>query len=189
MTFIATLTIRLEVAILVGVLVSLLVYLQLDDASARHARRARPDAAAALAASARADAPLCPQLDILRIDGSLFFGSVEHVRDEIEAARVARPAARHVLLIGSGVNFIDDAGAELLAQRAAAMRHAGGALYLSNVNDKVRGVLERADRLDAIGAARIFATREAAVAAIHAELAGPAHAAAARPAESSAAAS
>jgi len=168
-TFIATLTIRLEVAILVGVLASLLTYLYRTT----HPRVTRLPAGLddALRTVSPDEAPAVPELDILRIDGSLFFGAVEHVHDELEAAQVARPQARHVLLVMSGVNFIDAAGADLLAQRAAEMRHAGGALYLSNVNDKVRGVLERADRLDAIGASRIFPTREAAIVAIHAGLA------------------
>ena len=116
-TFIATLTIRLEVAILVGVLVSLLIYL--NWATHPQLLRVVPDAAAQRRfRSARADALLCPQLDILRIDGSLFFGSVEHIRDEIEAARASRPATRHLLLIGSGLNLIDNAGAELIGHLA-----------------------------------------------------------------------
>ena len=159
-TFIATLTIRLEVAILVGVLASLLTYLYRTT----HPRVTRLPQDAD-------DAPGTSGLDVLRIDGSLFFGAVEHVHDELEAAQVARPQARHVLLVMSGVNFIDAAGADLLAQRAAEMRHAGGALYLSNVNDKVRGVLERADRLDAIGTAHIFDTREDALRVLRAGLA------------------
>jgi SulP family sulfate permease len=68
--------------------------------------------------AASAEAPDCPQLTMLRVDGSLFFGAVEHVRDELHAARERAPERRHILLIGSGINFIDVAGAELLVQEA-----------------------------------------------------------------------
>jgi SulP family sulfate permease len=61
----------------------------------------------------------CPQLIMLRVDGSLFFGAVEHVRDAIDAARSHSPNRRHMLLVGSGINFIDVAGAELLVQEAS----------------------------------------------------------------------
>ena len=111
-TFVATLTIRLEVAILVGVLVSLLIYLNW----ARHPQvvRVAPDPLTQRRFRAtHPNTPLCPQLDILRIDGALFFGSVDHIHDEIDAARAERPAARHLLLIATGVNLIDNAGAEL----------------------------------------------------------------------------
>ncbi len=168
-TFVATLTIRLEVAILVGVLASLLVYLNWathplvlrvapDPSQQRRFRRTSPAA------------PLCPQLDMLRIDGALFFGSVEHIRDEIEAARAQCPAARHVLLIGTGVNLIDTAGAELLANLARQLREGGIELYLCKMRPEVLALLHRGGYLDAIGRDHVFVTKDIALAAIYAKL-------------------
>ncbi len=174
-TFVATVTIRLEVAILLGVLVSLLVYLHRTT----HPRVSRvqpasgaqhPGAAPTRAAAATAAPPAYPQLDVLRIDGSLFFGAVEHVRDALEAARRARPAARHVLLLMSGVHFVDAAGAALLAQQAQALRKEDTALYLCNVNFQVQDVLARAGYVDALPPERMFATEDAALRAIYATL-------------------
>ena len=169
-TFAATLTIRLEVAILVGVLVSLLVYLNrtthprltrvLPSAESPERRfRAVPP-----------DVPLCPQLDILRVDGSLFFGAVEHVRDELEAARRERPAARHVLLVASGINFVDAAGADMLAQEARSLRDAGVTLHLASLKMPVHDVLARSGVLEEIGGANVHATKADAVHAIYARL-------------------
>ena len=169
-TFFATLTIRLEVAILVGVLVSLFVYLNRTT----HPRLTRvlpdSDAAGRRFTTVRANVPLCPQLDILRVDGSLFFGAVEHIRDELEAARAARPEVRHILLVGSGINFIDASGADLLVQEARALREAGSALYLCNLKDPVRDLMERGGQLESIGRDRVFDTKAAAIAAIYARL-------------------
>ena len=168
-TFIATLTIRLEVAILVGVLVSLLIYL--NWATHPQVLRVVPDPAAQRRfRSARADSLLCPQLDILRIDGAVFFGSVEHIRDEIEAARASRPATRHLLLIGSGLNLIDNAGAELLAYLARSFRESGITLYLCRLRPSVHALLDRAGVLDAIGRDRVFATKDQAIAVIYQKL-------------------
>ena len=168
-TFVATLTIRLEVAILVGVLVSLLIYL--NWATHPQVVRVVPDPRAQRRFRApENDSPLCPQLDILRIDGALFFGSVEHIRDEIEAAREARPATRHLLLIGTGVNLIDNAGAELLAWLARSLRESGVTLYLCKFRPVVLSVLERGGVIDEIDADHVFPTKEQAIAAIYPKL-------------------
>jgi len=168
-TFVATLTIRLEVAILVGVLVSLLIYLNW----ARHPQVVRvvPDPRAQRRFRApEPESPLCPQLDMLRIDGALFFGSVEHIRDEIEAAREARPATRHLLLVGTGVNLIDNAGAELLAWLTRSLRESGVTLYLCKFRPSALAVLERGGGLDEIGAGHVYPAKEQAIASIYAKL-------------------
>ena len=168
-TFVATLTIRLEVAILVGVLASLLVYL--NWATHPLVLRVAPDPSQQRRfRRTGADATLCPQLDMLRIDGALFFGSVEHIRDEIEAARAQRSAARHVLLIGTGVNLIDTAGAELLANLATQLRESGVQLYRCKMRPEVLTLLERGGYLDTIGRDRVFATKDKALAAIYGRL-------------------
>ncbi len=167
-TFIATLVLQVEFAIFVGVLASLLVYL--NRTTHPRVTRITPDRETGRFLPASAVSPPCPQLDILRIDGSLFFGAVEHVRDELEQARRERPEVRHVLLVGSGVNFIDLAGAELLAQTARDLRALGGALYLCNLKDAVREALARGDAQAAIGAERIFEAKAQALAAIYASL-------------------
>jgi SulP family sulfate permease len=168
-TFIATLTIRLEVAILVGVLVSLLIYLRW--ATHPEVLRVAPDPAAQRRfRRVQHDAPLCPQLDVLRIDGALFFGSIEHIRDEIEAAHAQRPATRHVLLIGAGINLIDNAGGEMLANLAHSLRENGVALYLCKLRPQAHALLERGGYLDAIGREHVFATKDQALSAIYRKL-------------------
>ena len=168
-TFVATLTIRLEVAILVGVLVSLLVYLQRTT----HPRVTRVQPGAEPTRTFRPpahDAGQCPQLEILRIDGSLFFGAVAHVHDVIDALRAQRREAKALLLVMSGVNFIDAEGADLLRRVASEVRAGGGELYLCNVKPDVLAILERAGHLDAIGHLRVFRSKDEALTAIYATL-------------------
>ncbi|MEO8485900.1 MAG: SulP family inorganic anion transporter [Betaproteobacteria bacterium] len=166
-TFVATLATPLEFAILFGVFASLLVYLNRTT----HPRitPVLPDPASPLRrfVPVARDAVRCPQLEVLRVDGSLFFGAVEHVRDEIEAARLARPGVRHLLLVGSGINFIDVAGCELLVREAAASRDAGVTLYAANLKPEVREALLRGGFLDAFGRGRVFDTKGEAIAAIY----------------------
>ena len=166
-TFVATLATALEFAIFVGVLASLLVYLHRTTHPS--VTRVAPDARtpqrrfATLGPASRT----CPQLDILRLDGSLFFGAVEHVRDELEAARRERPEASHVLLIASGVNFIDTAGCEALVQASRAMRDSGATLYLCNLKPSVHAALERSGFLDEFGRDRVWPTKADAVRALY----------------------
>jgi SulP family sulfate permease len=170
LTFFATLFTKVELAILVGVIASLVVYLNRTT----HPRitPVLPDPASPQRHFAPAPDPArrCPQLEILRIDGSLFFGAVEHVHGEIEGAIAARPGVRNVLFVGSGVNFIDVAGCELLARETAAARDAGITLHAANLKPPVREALERAGTLDAMGRERVFATKGDAIRAIYARL-------------------
>ena len=167
-TFVATLATPLEFAILFGVFASLLVYLNRTT----HPRLTPvlPDPRSPLRrfVPVAPGAPRCPLLEVLRVDGSLFFGAVEHVRDEIEAARRSRPGVRHLLLVGSGVNFIDVAGCELLVREAAASRDAGVTLYAANLKPEVREALERGGFLDAFGRDRVFDTKDEAIRSIYA---------------------
>lgn len=174
-TFLATLFVQLDFAILVGVLCSLFAYLNRTTHPAIHA--VAPDPASAqrrfvpvAASGSPGRLAECPQLALLRVDGSLFFGAVDHVKDELEAMRRGGSSRPHVLLIGSGINFIDVAGAELLAQEADAQRAAGGALYLCNLKPAVVDVLERSGMADRIGRDRIFGTKDEAIRGIYPRL-------------------
>ncbi len=173
-TFFSTLAIQLEFAIFVGVLASLLVYLSRTTRprlTPVTPDRVSPRRHFVPVWDAEAAGPTaCPQLALLRVDGSLFFGAVEHVRDELHHSRVFTPERRHILLIGSGINFIDVAGAELLVHEAKLTREGGGALYLCNLKPAVREVLERGGFLDLIGRANVFHNKDDAIRAIYARL-------------------
>jgi SulP family sulfate permease len=84
--------------------------------------------------------------------------------------RMADPDRRHLLLIGTGINFIDVAGAELLVDEAKASRDAGGALYLCKLKPVVQKLLKRGGYVDLIGRAHILDTKDEAIRAIYARL-------------------
>ena len=84
--------------------------------------------------------------------------------------READPRRRHLLLIGSGINFIDVAGAELLVQESRFVRESGGALYLCTLKPAVRDLLERGGLLELIGHDCVFDTKDEAIRAIYPRL-------------------
>jgi len=116
------------------------------------------------------NAPQCPQLRFVRIDGSLFFGATAHVREKLAAQDLARPEQKHVAIIAHGINFLDLAGAETLADESQRRRQAGGGLYLIGVKDTVQEQLAESGALKTIGGTNLFDSKTEAVAEIYARL-------------------
>ncbi|MCP5418894.1 MAG: SulP family inorganic anion transporter [Gammaproteobacteria bacterium] len=166
-TFLATLFIALEFAIYAGVLLSLIMYLQRTS----HPRvvSLAPDSSKPkrqLGEAVRRHLPECPQLKTVRLEGSLFFGAVNHVQDALHRFAEQNSEWKHVLIICTSVNFIDVAGAEMLAQEAGRLRAKGGGLYLSNLKSTVRTVLERGGYANLIGEDHLFTSKEQAIGVI-----------------------
>jgi SulP family sulfate permease len=164
-TFLATLFVELEFAIYVGVLLSLVFYLLRTSKPRIVVRVPDPQDSERRFVSGRS-LPECPQLRIVRIDGSLFFGAVDHVQQTLQAMVEADPERKHILVIGDGINFIDIAGAEMLAQEAKRLRDMGGGLYIAKVKDEACGTLKRGGYAEQFGYENIFASKSEAIAAI-----------------------
>ena len=168
-TVVATLTAELELAIYIGVLLSLLLYLK--RTSRPRIVDVKPDPSEhSYLLSAGTGLPDCPQLKILRIHGSIFFGAVDHIQAVLQSIDTRNPGQKHLLIDATGVNFIDIAGAEMLAQEAKRRRRLGGALYLYRVNEEVMTMLTRGGYVPDIGNENIFPVKSRAVGFIYPKL-------------------
>lgn len=165
LTFIATLTLELEFAILLGVMLSLVVYLSRTSRPKVMTRVPNP-ANAKRAFTTDSSLPECPQLKIVRVDGSLFFGAVNHVSESMRRFRQQNPQQKSALLVASGINFIDVAGAELLAQEAQTYRKLGGRLFFYRIKEGVCGPLRRGEYIAEIGDENMFSSKTEAIAEI-----------------------
>ena len=141
-TFASTLTLSLEFAILLGVMVSLFVYLSRTSHPEIRTRMQDPSNAKRQFCT-NPELPECPQLKILRIDGSLFFGAVDHVEEKLRKFLDQQPSQKHLLLICTGINFLDVAGADLLSRIFKKYRSMGGDLYFYRIKDSVRSTMQR----------------------------------------------
>lgn len=168
-TFFATLFLELEFAILLGVLLSLGMYLSRTSRPRMFSRVPDPQAPKR-SFTTDPKLPECPQLKIIRIDGSLFFGAVNYVREMLRVYEHRAPQQTHLLIVASGINFIDVAGAEFLAEVAQKRRAQGGGLYLVRAKDSVVEVLARGGYLDDIGRDNLFASKSDAIAAVYARM-------------------
>lgn len=164
-TFFATLFLELEFAIFLGVMLSLALYLN-RTSRPRVLSRVPDPRLPKRKFNTDPDLPECPQLKIVRIDGSLFYGAVSHVQETLRAFEERSPEQKHLAIVASGINFIDIAGAEFFAQEAKRHQARDGGLYLINVKEGVCEPLRRSGDLAVIGHDNIFASKAEALAAI-----------------------
>jgi len=164
-TFAATLVLTLEEAIIIGVLLSLAIYLSRTSKPGVRVRVPNPHSAKRKFMDAGHIAQ-CPQLRFVRIDGSLFFGATSHIREALAAQDQAAPGQKHVAVVAHGINFIDLAGAHYLAEEAERRRGLGGGLYFIRTKDTVQEQLAESGALKAIGGGNLFDSKTEAIAAI-----------------------
>ncbi len=168
-TFLAGLFADLEFAIYAGVLLSLMIYL--TRTSRPLVLDVKPDPAPdSYHFTADSGLPDCPQLKMIRVNGSLFFGAVEHVQRSLERIDDANPQQKHVLIVASGINFIDVAAAEMLANEARRLRRMGGGLYFYRLKDEARQLLARGGYFDEIGEDNVFPVKSRPVSQIYFKL-------------------
>lgn len=173
-TVLATILLRLEIAILLGTLLSLLTYL---NRSSKPAMRImgfldhHPD---------RMLVPLsdtphhlfaqCPQVLMLRMEGSIYFGATQHASQTLLHLREQPNAPAHLLVMARSMNFIDLSGAELWEQELQVRRAAGGDLYFHRPRPEVLHMWQRTGFIQRLGADHIFQTKEEAIARIFQKL-------------------
>ncbi|MEK7877410.1 MAG: sulfate permease [Pseudomonadota bacterium] len=168
-TFFAALFAELEFAIYAGVILSLLIYL--SRTSRPLVLDVKPDLEeGSYHFTADSGLPDCPQLKMVRINGSLFFGAVDHVQRHLQEIDADNPQQKHVLIVASGINFIDMAGAGMLLNEARRRRRLGGGLYFYRLKDEALRILRRAGYAAEIGEENIFPVKIRAVSAIYRKL-------------------
>lgn len=162
-TFFATLFFNLELAIFIGVFLSLFFYLR---------RTAKPHIAVMAPNQedsrhhfiniVRQEGILeCPQIKIVRIDGSLFFGAIDHVDQYF--AELKTDSFKNIIIMAEGINDIDLAGAEWLQKEAANWQEKGGCLYIVGLKIIAQDVLLRSGIKSAIGKQHFISAKKDAV--------------------------
>lgn len=165
-TFAATLVLHLEFAVLVGILLSLMLYLSKTARPAVRSLVPDKDHPKRRLRERDPEEMECPQLKILRIDGSIYFGAVSHLSDYLAQIAERSPGQKRLLLDASRINLIDVAGAEMLAKEAQRRRKAGGGLYFQHLRGDALTALGHPVLSDRLGALVNFPHRSQALAAL-----------------------
>ncbi len=179
-TLAATVTIRLEIAILLGMLLSLMLFLYRTSRPAMRSMgfdsRGLDRQFVVIDTPDDPDEPThqtlpeCPQLKLLRMEGEVYFGATQHVADILHALRSQPNPQKHLLVMAKSMNFIDLAGAELWAAELAARRAMGGNLYFHRPRPEVIRMWRKTGFTDVLGPEHQFPDKFTAIATIFSKL-------------------
>jgi len=174
-TAVATVTIRLETAILLGTILSLVSYLYRTSKPAMRTlgfdSRAEDRRLVVIDGNSSPDAlPECPQLKLLRMEGSVYFGALSHVTDRLHALRNGPRPPKRLLVMAKSMNFIDPSGAELWQREMDDRRAVGGDLYFHRPRPEVIQMWERTGFIERLGRDHIFPDKGTAIADIFRQL-------------------
>jgi len=168
-TFFGTVFFSIEFAILAGVILSLMIYLR-KTSRPRLSPRVPDEKSKNRKFIYGQFHPECPQLKILRLDDSLYFGSVAHVGELFRRYREHYPQQKHLFLLTKGIAQVDLAGAELLVKEAQERRKMGGDLYMYRLRDSATKVFNRGGYNEEIGESNIFDSKIDAISTIFEKL-------------------
>ncbi len=164
-TFFATLFLELEFAIYLGVILSLVIFLKRTstpniptlsiDIDSSTGKRKFVDIQGK---------PIkrCPQLKIIRIDMSVYFGSINYVQKQIQHIAY-HENIKHILIVSSGINFIDLSGSEILAAENEQLKLHGGGIYFVGLKSSVFQSALKTGFVEMIGEDHFFGSKTKAI--------------------------
>jgi SulP family sulfate permease len=172
-TFLATLFLELEFAIYLGVILSLVIFL---------ARTSTPEIVTLAMDEPEEEGgkrklininkkPLnqCPQFKIIRIDMAIYFGSLNHIQNRLHQI-AEHERIYHILIVGTGVNFIDLSGAEMLVTEAKRLEKLGGGLYFADIKSSVYEFISKSCLVAKVGNDHFFDKKSHAIREIYKRL-------------------
>ena len=107
-----------------------------------------------------------PRLLLVRVDENLYFANVPKVESELQNLVVDREGLRDLVLIFSGVAYIDASALEMLENFALGLAEAGIRLHLAEVKGPVLDRLRNSELLARLGTGCIHLSTQQAVAAL-----------------------
>ncbi len=164
-TFLATIFFELEFAIYLGVLLSLMLFIAKTSTPDVHTLAfGTPPGEGDRRLQSIRKAPLvqCPQLKIIRIDMSIYFGSINHIQKQISQI-VDNQRIYHILIVASGVNFIDLDGIEALLIENNRLKALNGSLYFVAVKSTTYEFMEKVNFVNEIGRDNFFDSKAEAI--------------------------
>ncbi len=158
LTFAVTITFPLEFAVLSGVIFSLAMYVYRSSLPAVFP--VTPDATFRHLIGG-AETHQCPQIAVMNIRGSLYFGATQHVEDVLLHNLAHNPDQRYLLLRMHGVNECDFTGIEMLEGLVRTYRDLNGDVFMVRVRRTVRETMRQSGFDTFLGEDHFLAQEEA----------------------------
>jgi len=169
-TFFSTLLLELEFAIYLGVLLSIVLFLartstpNIPTLSVDETEEGRK-----LINIQKKPLKQCPQLKIIRIDMAIYFGSINFIQNRINHI-VENERIYNILIVSSGINFIDLSGAEALITENDRLSKLGGGLYFVGLKSSVYEFVAKTHFVKRIGHNNFFDNKKDAIRSIYRRL-------------------
>jgi SulP family sulfate permease len=159
-TFLSTVFLHLEFAIYVGVLLS--IGLHLAETSHPRIHSIVPDLKTGrMVGSARGI--ICCQMDIVTIEGAVFFGSATFVLEDLQRRLKNHPRMANLLIRMHQANILDASGIHTLEILLEEVQERGGGLYFAGVKQKVFLVFKNSGLLRQVGESHFRTTTGSAI--------------------------
>jgi SulP family sulfate permease len=149
-TFLGTLFLPLEFAVLAGILLSFALYIM--KTSVPRVFTVVPDEEFKHFVEHQPHHESCSQLGIIKISGDLYFGAVSHVEEAIHRHLTQHPEQRFLLLRMHGVNQCDFSGIHMLEAVMRLCRDRGGDLFMMKIQEPVNVLMQTTGFYDRLGA-------------------------------------
>lgn len=170
-TLLGTLFFDLEFALLAGIFSSFFFYME-RTSKPNIATLALDDKSRLINIIRDKNAKECSSIKILRIDGSLYFGSIEKISDYLSNL-YEENEIQHVLIAADGINFIDLAAAEWLSNEIQKWQDYRGGIYISGLKMVSQDVLIKGGFINKIGKNIFFLDKKEAIKKIHEKIEHP----------------
>jgi SulP family sulfate permease len=164
-TFLGVLAYGVEAGLVMGVLLSVLLYLW-RTGHPNIAIVGRLPHSTEFRSIERHKVETWPEILLVRVDENLYFANVGHVQDILTQEFQKRPGIRHLVLVMSGVGFVDSSALRVLQVAAETLREAGVTIHLADVKGPVLDRLRRTKIFEQIAPGQVFPTAQVAVTAL-----------------------
>jgi len=164
-TFVAVFTLGIEIGVLVGIGTSLGLFLW---------RTSRPHIAVVGRVGTsesfrnvqRHEVTTHPAVLAIRVDESLYFANTRYLEDTLLAKVAEHRAVKHLLLVCSGINYVDASAMETLRELIERLHDAGVTFHLADLKGPVLDQLNRAGLIGELGEDHLFLSTYEAMAAL-----------------------
>ncbi len=164
--FALALVLKPDYALLIGVIVSLALFLW-RSMHPRIVQVTKRPGEPVFVNHALDGLPLCPQLCMVRIDTAIYFANAEYTVEQVLAVLDGQEGAvRHLVLDMKGVGFIDITGAEELSRMVHELKGRRVGLAMVGLHLPVQKICAAVGLIEQMGPERLFVSYQDAVATL-----------------------
>ncbi|MBS1793506.1 MAG: sulfate permease [Acidobacteria bacterium] len=161
-TFFSILIFDIQVGILIGAIAAITLYLW---------RTSQPHVVVVgrvgntehFRSVSRYDVTTFPSVLAVRVDENLYFANTKYLEDYLFYTVLQTGQIQHLVLILSGVNFIDVSALDTLEKLVVEMKALGITVYLAEIKGRTMDKIEDSDFINAVGRENVFLTAHEAM--------------------------